>query len=347
MKAMILSAGLGTRLRPLTERWPKPAMPLLGQPLLRYALSVVTRAGVDAVGINTHHLPEVMEMTARRECERKGVPLTVAHEPVIQGTGGGIRGLRELFRDGTFVVINGDVLFALDLAPVISAHEATRADATMVLLPLPANERYAAVEIDPDGKVRRIAGIGPGGPRLSPWHFTGVHVMSPVVFDFMSASGPEDINREVYPRMIEKGLLVRGHLVDPGSAYWSDVGTPARYAATHKDLLYGQVRTSLFGDDVPFATASRTVGNFWAHPSAWLSDVKVAGPAFFAEGCELGANVRVGAGVSVGCFAHVGEGAALNRVAVLDGAEVPAGRRLEDCLVLPGEEGESGIVVPV
>src|SRR3954469_7317208 len=96
---MILCAGLGTRLRPLTERWPKPAIPLLGAPLFRYTLAVLKRAGVTAVGINTHHLPGVMRQVAQAECDRAGVGLTVVHEPEIQGTGGGIRGLRAFLAD--------------------------------------------------------------------------------------------------------------------------------------------------------------------------------------------------------------------------------------------------------
>ena len=93
MKAMILCAGLGTRLRPLTTRWPKPAIPLLGGPLFRYSLATLQRAGITKVGLNTHHLPEVMEATARAELP----DLAVSHETgEIQGTGGGIRGPDDL-----------------------------------------------------------------------------------------------------------------------------------------------------------------------------------------------------------------------------------------------------------
>lgn len=335
MKGMILSAGLGTRLRPLTNHWPKPAMPLLGQPLFRYALSVLARAGVTQVGINTHHLSEKMAQVAAAECARKGQSLAVSHEPEIQGTAGGIRGLRSFLSEDPFVVFNGDVLFALELAPILEAHLASGAAATMVLLPMPAGEKYAAVEATAEGVVRRIAGVGPGGDRLIPWHFTGVHVLSPRVFEFMRPSGAEDINREVYPKMIEAGLLVRTHVLDPIKAYWSDLGTPTRYMATHQDLLHGQVPLAQLGEDSPMAELVRGPGNYWAHPSAKLSDVNVAGPALFAKGCELEAGVRIGGAVSVGAGARVGQGASLNRVAVLDGAEVAPGAVLHDCLVLP------------
>ncbi|MDY7228728.1 nucleotidyltransferase family protein [Hyalangium rubrum] len=329
MKAMILCAGLGTRLRPLTERWPKPALPFLGQPLLRYHLAVLKAAGVTAVGINTHHLPEVMASTARAECERVGLPLHVVHEPVIQGTGGGIRGLRDFLSGDDFLVFNGDILFPVDLRPVVAAHRSSGAAATMVLMPMPPDEKYAAVEMDSGRQVRRIAGRGPGAAALSPWHFTGVHVMSPRVFDFMTPEGPEDINRDVYVRMMEAGLAVRGEVVQ---AYWSDLGTPSRYLATVRDVLFGQAPVDGLGEASPFAAARRGEGNWWAHPQAHLGAAKVAGPAYFGAGCVLADGARIGSAVAVGAGARVGDGARLNRVAVFEETEIAPGEELVEVL---------------
>jgi mannose-1-phosphate guanylyltransferase len=277
-----------------------------------------------------------MEATARAEIS----PLVVSHESgEIQGTGGGIRGLKDFLRDDDFVVLNGDVLFSVDLRPVSEAHRASGAAATMVLLPMPEGEKYNAVEVDGTGHVKRIAGLGPGGPKLSSWHFTGVHVMAPAVFDFMAESGAEDINRDVYVRMLNAGLPIGGYQLSTRGVYWSDLGTPQRYAATHQQLLFGQVPTALFGAADPFAGMTRT-GNSFAHPSAQLGNARVSGPAWFGEGCVLEADVRIGAAVSVGPRAHVGAGAMLNRVAVLDGAVVEPGRLVEDAIVAPG-----GVVV--
>jgi mannose-1-phosphate guanylyltransferase len=329
MKAMILCAGLGTRLRPLTERWPKPALPFLGQPLLRYHLAVLKAAGVSAVGINTHHLPDVMAATARAECERARLPLHVVHEPIIQGTGGGIRGLRDFLSDDDFIVFNGDILFPVDLRPVVAAHRSSGAAATMVLMPMPPDEKYAAVEMDPQREVRRIAGYGPGGTGLSPWHFTGVHIMSPRVFDFMSPEGPEDINREVYVRLMQAGLAIRGEVVQ---AYWSDLGTPSRYLSTVRDVLFGHVPLEGLGTASPFSRTPRGQGNFWAHPGAHLGAAKVAGPAYFGPGCTLADGARIGSAVAVGEGARVGDGARLNRVAVFEDTEVAPDEELVEVL---------------
>jgi mannose-1-phosphate guanylyltransferase len=337
VKAMVLCAGLGTRLRPLTGKWPKPAIPLLGQPLFRYALATLKRGGITDVGINTHHLPDVMEATAKAECELAGMSLTVSREEgVIQGTGGGIRGLRDFLDDDDFVVLNGDVLFGCDIAGILAAHQASGADATMVLAPLPEGEKYNPVELDFSHRVRRIAGHGPGGDRLTPWHFTGVHVMSPSVFDFMNEAGPEDINHDVYPRMLAKDLTIHGHRIDPFAHYWSDLGTPQRYFAAHKDLLFGQVGLGPFTGASPFEDTPRGSGNWWAHPNAKLGNLRAAGPAWFGDGCVLEEGVTVGSGTSIGPRAIIRKGAMLNRTVVFEGTEVAGGQLYEDCLLAPG-----------
>jgi mannose-1-phosphate guanylyltransferase len=322
----VLCAGLGTRLRPFTERWPKPAIPLLGRPLLGYALEQLKQSGVTKLGINTFHLPEVMERTARSLWPGE---LFVSRESAeIQGTGGGIRGLKPVLDTDVSVVLNGDVLFELDLPAVVAAHQKSGAAATMVLLPMPEGERYNAVELDRRLRVRRIAGVGPGGPALSNWHFTGVHVLTRRVFEFMR-EGPHDINRDVYPKLIEAGFEVFGHIVPPPRPYWSDLGTPQRYLAAHQDLLFGQGGAL---SKLAF-TGMNQQGNAWLHPGAKLGAVKLTGPAWFGDGCVVEDGVTIGSAVSVGPGARVGAGASLNRVAVLDGAVVPAGARLEDQLV--------------
>jgi len=328
VKAMVLCAGLGTRLRPLTERWPKPALPLLGQPLFRYTLAALKRAGVAEVAINTHHLPKEMEQTAGAEAARAEISLRVFHEPVIQGTGGGIRGARAFLAGDPFVVWNGDILFALDLQAVLAEHRASGAVATMVLIPMPAGETYASVEVDPAGRVVRIAGRGPGAAGASPWHFTGVHVMSPAAFDFMSPSGEEDINRVVYPKMMAQGLLVRAAKVQ---AYWSDLGTPARYLATQRDLLAGQVPLDAFPGASPFEGTTRQGNAWWREPGSAPTRA-IAGPAFIDRGALLEAGVQIGGSVYVGERARVGQGARLNRAAVLEGAQVNPGEELVDAI---------------
>ncbi len=330
MKAMVLAAGLGTRLRPLTETWPKPAMPFLGQPLIRYTFAVLQRAGIRSVGLNTHHLPEVMERTARAEAEKLGMTSTFVHEPIIQGTGGGIRGLKDFLRDEeVFVVFNGDILFTVELEALIAEHRASNAAATLLLLPMPEGEKYAAVETSAAGHVRRIAGHGPGGDGLKPWHFTGVHLMSPVVFDFMRPGVVEDINREVYPRMMEKGLVVRGALAN---GYWSDLGTPARYLATQADVLFKRASLSGLGAASPFSgSAVREGAGGWTAISATVEG-SVSGPVFVDANAHVKSGARVDSASYVGAKASIGSRATVRSAAVLADTNISDGETVEQVI---------------
>jgi mannose-1-phosphate guanylyltransferase len=320
MKAVVLAAGLGTRLRPLTDTWPKPAVPLLGQPLLRYALAVLARAGVTDLGLNTHHLPALMARVAEAEAARVGMALTLSHEPSIQGTAGGIRGLRRVVEGAdTFVVWNGDALFTPDLAPLIAEHRAGNAVATLVLLPMPPGESFATVEVDGAGRVQRIAGRGPGGAGLVPWHFSGVHILSPRVLDAMAKEGPEDINRDVYPRLIAAGEQVRGAVVRTA---WSDVGTPARYLAAQRALLSGEV-PDVFGGGSPFARA--TPGEVVWRVSSAVLEGTAHGPVFLDAGAVVESGAAVGPNVYVGPGVRVRAGSNIAHTALL-GGEVPVAR---------------------
>ena len=141
---MVLCAGLGTRLRPLTERVPKPAVPVANLPLVRWSLALLRGAGVRRAVVNVHHLPEAMARVARDAAAALGMELAISPEPVIAGTDGALREARGLLRGAeTIVVLNGDVLFDVDLGGALAAHRAGGGLATMVLLPMPAGATYA------------------------------------------------------------------------------------------------------------------------------------------------------------------------------------------------------------
>jgi mannose-1-phosphate guanylyltransferase len=306
VRAFVLAAGLGTRLRPLTETWPKPAVPFLGAPLLRRTFAVLARGGVGRVALNTHHLPEVMERVAREEGDRRALAVTTVHEQVIQGTGGGLRGLqRALPGDDVVIAWNGDILFAPDLGSLLADHRASGAAATMVLLPMPEGRGYGVVEIDAGGRVRRIGRPGPSPlPGCTAWHFSGVHLLSPRVFDLMTADRPEDINHDVYPRLFAEGG-VRGVVVD---APWSDLGSAATYLEAQAELLLGRMPDPL-GPESPLAGAG---GGPLVEPGARLQ-----------PGADLSPDVFVASGVEVPPTSRV------RRTALLPGAVVRPGETVD------------------
>ncbi len=284
---MVLCAGLGTRLRPLTERVPKPAVPVCGVPLIRFNLALLAGAGVRRAVVNVHHLPEAMAGAAGGAARAVGIELTMSREPVIAGTGGALREARAALEGAeAILLVNGDVLFDVDLAAAIAAHRASGALATMVLLPMPAGAPYAAVETDAWGAVRRIAGaFGPGGVALSPWHFSGVHVLSPAILARVPAHPFEcDINRHVYPPLMASGA-VRGVVV---RGYWNDLGAPRRYLDASADMLAGKVPLARFPGLDPFAGTREMGPRVRAARDANVDPgARLRGPAFIDAGCVV------------------------------------------------------------
>lgn len=290
---MVLCAGLGTRLRPLTSRVPKTAIPLCGVPLVRFSLALLAGAGVHRAVVNVFHLPELMAAAAEGAARALGLSLAVSREPVIAGTGGALREARpHLAGADAIFLVNGDVLFDVDLPAALAAHRTSGALATMVLLPMPAGASYAAVETDASGAVRRIAGrFGPGGEGLSPWHFSGVHVLSPALLDQVPSAPFEcDVNRHVYPPLLASGA-VRGLVT---SGYWNDLGTPARYLEASADLLTGRVPLARFRGVDPFAGTRALAPGVRAAATASLgAGARLEAPAFVGQRCIVPAGARV------------------------------------------------------
>jgi mannose-1-phosphate guanylyltransferase len=327
---MLLCAGLGTRLRPLTERVPKPAVPVCGVPLVRWNLALLAAAGATRVVVNVHHLADAMAAAASEAARALGLPLAVSPEPVIAGTGGALREARShLAGADEVLMVNGDVLFDVDLRAALAAHRASGALATMLLLPMPEGGKYAAVETDASGAVRRIAGkFGPGGEGLSPWHFSGVHVLSRAILDAVPAAPFEcDVNRHVYPPLMPSGA-VRGLKV---SGYWNDLGTPGRYVRANADVLSGTVPLARFAGADPFRDLREIADRVFVAPtSRWEPGVRVTAPALVGDGATVARDAEIGPGAVVGARCTIGAGARVRRAVVWEGTAIAAGETVDD-----------------
>jgi mannose-1-phosphate guanylyltransferase len=324
---MVLCAGLGTRMRPLTSHLPKPALPLCGLPLVRYALALLAGAGVRRAVVNVHHLAARMEEEARRSAGALGLEIAISCEVLLAGTGGALREARPLLAGASeILLLNGDVLFDADLSGALAAHRASGALATMVLAPMPPGAPYAAVEADVGLAVRRIGSrFGPAAPGLLPWHFTGAHVLAPELLDQVPAVPYDcDVNRQVYPPLLDG--RVRGH-VDGG--YWNDLGHPGGYLQAHRELLAGKVPLGRFRGADPFAGLSRAGEGIWlgagvrVEPGALLQP-----PALLLEGARVERGATVGPFAVLGRGCRVGAGAAVADAVLWDGSAIEPGERI-------------------
>lgn len=327
MKAMLLCAGRGNRLRPLSVGRAKPVMPLLGRPLVLSILDRLVEASVDEVVVNLHHLPETVRSVVESHAPA-GLSIRFSEERQILGTAGGLKEVEHLFQDeDEFLLVNGDCYYGFPFGPLVARHREARPLATMALRAMPPAATFAPVELDGEKRIVRIAGRPPSPVRSaqSIRMFVGVHVLSRDIWKYMSARGNYDINADVYPF----ALAARETIVGLESALpWHDLGTPQRYLRANLDLL-AQLR------DADRARFPGVEGSCLAGAGC-----QVDPGASLAGGVALGENVRVERGARIADSvilegARIGGGATIERSIVGEGAQVPPGTSIADTVLYP------------
>lgn len=337
MKAMLLAAGRGERMLPLTLSLPKPALPVLGRPIALQLLRALRLQGVAKVVLNLHHLPDAVRRTVDA-AEGPAFPgVFYSFEPLLLGTGGGLAKAAPLLRgEGPIVVSNSDFLADCDLTGALDTHRRSGLPATLVLAPERAG--YSVVEIDAAGRVLSLAGkpAAPPGDVAGRFMFTGLHVIDESVLEPIPADRPSDIVVDVYRELAAARRL--GAHVHRG--FWWEFGRPALYLEGSRRLL-----------DLP---AERLRAVCAEHDS--VHDLDRARAAV-GPGVELHESARLGGRVALGFAskvesdavvhdsvvmpeAWIGPGARLERVVVGPGVEIPAHARLRDVLVC-GDPGPS------
>ncbi len=223
MKAMVLAAGLGTRLRPLTDDRPKALVEVGGRPLITYNLALLRHFGITDVVVNLHWHGDALRR-ALGDGSAHGLHIAYSPEDPLLDTGGGIRHAERLLAGDDVLVLNSDTILDLALDRVIAAHRGKRAAATLVLRQDPAQARYGEIAIDGEHRIRRFLGVPADAPAsLAAYMFAGVHVLSPEVFRFMPAGGAFSITHDTYPAMLAAGAALYGF---PFAGFWRVIDTP-------------------------------------------------------------------------------------------------------------------------
>lgn len=229
---MILSAGYGTRLWPLTEDRTKPAIPILGKPLVGYVAEYLAQYGMNEIVVNLHHRPESVR-TALGDGSRFGVKLTYVEEPEILGTSGALDNARELFMDDTFAAINGKIITDINLKEAFDTHRRTDALATLVLLQNRKYERFSVVETR-DGLVTGFGGMPGKEQTTTPLMFTGIQILSPRIFEYIPRNVFSHSTTDVYPQAIANGERIAAHVAE---GKWRELSTLHRYLDISIEML--------------------------------------------------------------------------------------------------------------
>jgi mannose-1-phosphate guanylyltransferase/phosphomannomutase len=295
MRAIILSAGYGTRLWPLTEDRTKPAIPISGKPLVGYVAEYLAGYGIDEIVVNLHHRPESVRR-ALGDGSRFGVTLHYVEEPVILGTSGALDNTRDFFERETFVVVNGKIITDIDLNAAFETHRRMSAIATLVLLPNIHRERFSVVATDA-GRITGFGGMpiaGDDGP--APLMFTGIHILEPRILEYVPHGVFSDSVIDVYPKAMANGEVIAAHVA---SGKWRELSTLKRYLDISVELLKEEGKSFVAGT------------NTLIDPSATISD------------SVLWDNVEVGAGARV------------SRAVLADRVKIKADDVIQNAVVVP------------
>ena len=238
-KAMILAAGEGTRLRPLTSDTPKVLLPVGGKPLIEYQLFWLKSHGISQVVINLYHLGEKIK-DFLGDGSRFGLEISYSNEETLLGTAGGVKKMEPFF-DSTFIVLNGDTLADFDLGAMLRFHRTKNSLATLAILGVPNPSEVGIVEIDGGGRILSFVEKPPRGSETSNLMNGGIYVFEKEAFSYIPEEGISDFAYDIFPKLLELALPVYAYSLKPGD-YLIDIGTMEKYSQANEDMKLGKVK---------------------------------------------------------------------------------------------------------
>jgi mannose-1-phosphate guanylyltransferase/mannose-1-phosphate guanylyltransferase/phosphomannomutase len=308
MKAMVLAAGLGTRLRPLTYEISKPMVPVLDRPVMAHILDLLGRHGIDGVIANLHYFPDAIR-------DYFGERVSYSYEEELLGTAGGVRACREFFGAESFLVISGDALTDIDVDALAARHRAAGGVATLAVKKVPDTREYGVVLHDREGRITGFQEKPEPDEALSDLGNCGIYMFEPEIFDYFPERPFVDWAKDVFPALLEHDVPFFIHEV---REYWNDVGSLAELRRGTFDALRGELRLQFDGDEVrPGVVVSGA-----APPPP---EIEVSGPAWIGRAVSLGEGARLMGPVVLGEGVRLGERSQLRESIVFPGTELAAG----------------------
>jgi mannose-1-phosphate guanylyltransferase len=321
MRAMVLAAGLGTRLRPITFDMPKPMVPVLNRPVMEHILRLLARNGFEETIANLHWFPDLIR-DHFGDGSAQGIALTYSFEEQLLGTSGGVRKAADFLGD-SFLVISGDALTDIDLAAMRSFHESHDGIATLATKRVDDTTQFGVAITDAEGRIGGFQEKPPASEALSDLANCGIYMFREEIFDYFPSPGTSkaagagdpdgfaDWAMDVFPRLLEGDVPFYSHEID---AYWNDIGNLTELREGNLDALEGRVEVEKEGEIVDGYRSGEPEGD----------EGPLAGPVLLGPGCEIGDDVRIDGPAVIGDGARIGTGSRLRDVIALPGAEVPA-----------------------
>ncbi len=319
---MVLAAGLGTRLRPLTYEINKPMVPVLDRPVMAHIVDLLDRHGFDETIANLHHFPQTIR-------DYFGERLTYRTEQELLGTAGGVRGCAEFFGDEAFLVISGDALTDIDLQAFAARHREAGGVATLAVKQVADTREYGVVLHDRAGRITGFQEKPEPEEALSDLGNCGIYIFEPRIFDYFPDRPFVDWAQDVFPALLANDVPFHIHEVRD---YWNDVGSLAELRQGTFDALRGELRLQVEGEEV-------APGVIVAGGAPLPADVEVEGPVWIGRDVQIGTGVRLTGPLVLGDGARVGDGAQLRESILFPGTEVAPG-----AILIGAIAGHAGIL---
>ena len=305
MRAMVLAAGLGTRLRPLTYEITKPMVPVLDRPVMEHILDLLDRHSFGPVIANLHYFAETIR-------EHFGERISYRYEPELLGTAGGVRGCADFFGGASFLVISGDALTDIDLRRFAERHRQAGGIATLAVKQVPDTREYGVVLHDREGRVTGFQEKPAPEEALSELGNCGIYMFEPEIFDYFPERPFVDWAQDVFPTLLEHDVPFHIHELHE---YWNDVGSLGELRWGIFDALVGELQLQMEGEEI-------APGVIVAGSSPLRDDTDLDGPVWIGRDVRLGADVRLMGPLVLGDGATIGDGAQLRESIVFPGTEV-------------------------
>jgi NDP-sugar pyrophosphorylase family protein len=319
MKAMILAAGLGLRLRPLTDSIPKPMVPISNKPLLEYLIDYLKQAGFEELVINLHHRSNIVK-DYFKDGSAFGVRINYSIEKEILGTAGGIKAAEPFLKDDLFFVINSDIAFELDFADVIQFHKKNNASITMIAREDKDVEKYGVIGIDSSFRVRRFLDFCdiPQTGTLKKTMFAGIALFDPSVLKEFPDKGYCDISKEIYPKLLTDDLPLFGYVTNK---YWVEMGNPQKYFFLQKEIFSKKIFQNTVRDVQDTNLQTRFSGS------------RIVPPVSIGENVEIGKDSIIGPYVSIGNNCIIHNGCILKNSILWDNIAITENSKIEKSIV--------------
>jgi mannose-1-phosphate guanylyltransferase len=320
-KAMILAAGVGSRLDPITQHLPKPLVPVLNTPVIEHILCGLKQHGISEVIANTHYLAENLH-SYFHENPVQGVNIHFLFESVLSGDAGGVRACKNFLSDDTFVVIMGDLITNADISGLVRAHKNKGAIATIGVKRVADVTRFGVVKRNEQGFIKEFQEKPQAHEAISNDISTGIYVLEPEVFKHIPESGVYGFGKQLFPSLVQKGLPVLGEDIH---GFWSDIGT--------LDDLFAANMSALAGRIMPWKAYEC---NSRKHPGTKFVERFLLG-----SNCEMSEGGLIGPNAIVGNDCKIGKNVKMDNALIFPQSTIPSGLKIRNCIYAFNE------VVPV